>query len=61
MLSKPVEVDDQTETLIENNECYTTQARGNILKISKSIKIFIKMKDVSFILWKNKQTFWQTQ
>ena len=32
-----VEVDrDQIETFIENNQCYTTQKIGNILKISKS-------------------------
>ena len=31
------EVDsDQTETLIENNQCYTLQDLANILKISKS-------------------------
>ena len=31
----PVEVDsNQTETLIENNQCYTTQEIANILKIS---------------------------
>ena len=27
---------DQTETLIENNQCYTTRGIANILKISKS-------------------------
>ena len=36
-LGRPVEVDsNQIETLIENNQCYTTQERANILKISKS-------------------------
>ena len=35
--SKPVEVDSsQIETLIENNQCYTTQEIANIPKISKS-------------------------
>ena len=34
---RPVEVDsDQTETLIENNQCYTMQEIADILKISKS-------------------------
>ena len=33
---RPVEVDsDQIETLIENNQHYTTQEIANILKISK--------------------------
>ena len=33
----PVEVDsDQIETLIENNQCYTTWEIADILKISKS-------------------------
>ena len=34
---RAVEVDrDQIETLIENNQCYTTQETADILKISKS-------------------------
>ena len=34
---RPVEVDsDQIEILIENNQCYTTRERADILKISKS-------------------------
>ena len=44
-----VEVDsDQMETLIENNQCYTTWERANILKISKSIKLLVKVKNVLF-------------
>ena len=36
-LGRPVEVDsDQIETLIENNQRYTTQEIADILKISKS-------------------------
>ena len=36
-LGRPVEVDsDQIKTLIENNQCYTTQEIADILKISKS-------------------------
>ena len=49
---RPVEVDrDLIETLIENNQCYTMREIANILKISKSIKLLVKMKNVSFILW----------
>ena len=34
---RPVKVDsDQIKTLIENNQCYTTQETADILKISKS-------------------------
>ena len=36
-----VEVDsDQIETLIENNQSYTTQEIVDILKISKSVKLW---------------------
>ena len=49
----PVQVDgDQIETLTENNQCYTMRKIANILKISKSIKLLVKMKTVSFILQK---------
>ena len=52
-LGRTAEVDrDQTETLIENNQRYTTQERADILTISKSIKSLVKMKNMSFILWK---------
>ena len=51
---RPVEVDrDQIETLIENNQCSPTWEIVNILKISKSIKLLVKMKNMSFILQKN--------
>ena len=50
---RPAEVDsNQIKTLIENSQRYTTQERANILTISKSIKLFMKMKNVSFILRK---------
>ena len=50
---KPGEVDnDQIETLIENNQHYSMWEIADILKISKSVKL-VKMKNVSFILWKN--------
>ena len=49
----PDEVDsDQIETLIENILCYTSWEIADILKISKSIKLLVKMKNVSFISWK---------
>ena len=51
---RPVKVDgDQIETLSENNQHYTMWKIADILKISKSIKLLVKMKNVSFILWKN--------
>ena len=47
---------------MENNQRYTTWEIADILKISRSIKLLVKMKNVSFILWKKtKQTFWLTQ
>ena len=51
--SRPVEVDsDKIETLIENNQHYTMWEIADILKISKSIKLPVEMKYVSFILYK---------
>ena len=42
---RPAEVDsDQIETLAENNQCYTTLEIADILKISTSIKLLVKMK-----------------
>ena len=62
-LVRPAEVDrDQIKTLIENNQCSTMWEIADILKISKSIKLLVKMKNVSFILQeKTKQAFWPTQ
>ena len=48
---RPVEVDsNRIKTLIENNQCYTTWEITDILKISKSINLLVKMKTVSLIL-----------
>ena len=59
---RPVEVDsNQIETLIENHQCSTTGEIADIPKIPKSIKLLVKMKNVSFILWKNYMNFWLTQ
>ena len=50
---RPVEVDsNQIETLIENNQHYTMCKIADILRISKSIKLLVGMKNVLFILWK---------
>ena len=52
-LGRPVEVDsDEIKTLTENNQHSTMQEIANILKISKSIKLLVKMKKMSFSLWK---------
>ena len=59
---RPVEVDsDQIETLIENNQHYTTQEIADILKISKSIKLLVKMKSVFYFMEKTMRTVWPTQ
>ena len=60
---RPVEVDsDQIETLIESNQHSATQEIADILKISKSIKLLMEIKNVSPILWKKtERTFWPTQ
>ena len=50
---RPVEVEsNQIETLIENSECYTMREIANILKISKSINLLVKMKNMSSVLQK---------
>ena len=41
------------EALTENTEHYTTQETANILKISKSIKLSVKMKNGSYFREKN--------
>ena len=49
---RPVEVDsNQIETFTENNQFHITGKIADILKISQSIKLLVKMKNVSFILW----------
>ena len=52
-LGRPMEVDnDQIETSMENNQHSTLREIDNILKISKSIKLWVKVKNVPFILQK---------
>ena len=60
---RTVEVDrDQIETLSENNQWSTMWVIADILKISKSIKLFVKMrKCVFYFTEKTKWTFWPTQ
>ena len=62
-LGRSVEVgSDQIETLNEHDQHYTMWEIANILKLSKSIKLLVKIKNVSFILQKTtKWTFWPTQ
>ena len=62
-LGRAVEVDsDHIDILIENNQLCTKQEIANIPKISKSIKLLVKMKNMCFILWKKtKWTFWPTE
>ena len=44
-LGRPFEVDSpQIKTLIENNQCHMTQEIANMLKISKSIQVLVRMK-----------------
>ena len=52
-LGRPVEVDrDQIERLTENNQRSTTWEIADILKISRSIELLVKMKNMSFSLQK---------
>ena len=56
---RPLEADnDPTETLTENNQCYPMWEITDMLKISISIMLLVKMKTVFFILQKKtKRTF----
>ena len=62
-LGRPVELhSNQIDTFIESNQHSTTRETADKLKISKSIKVLVKMKNVSFMLWKTLNgTFWPTQ
>ena len=40
---------NQIETLIENNQHYAMRGIADIFKISKSIKLLVKVKNLSFI------------
>ena len=59
---RPVEFDsNQIETLIENNQHYTTREIANILKISKSTVTGENEKHVFYFMGETKQTFWPKQ
>ena len=55
---RPVEVDSyKIETLIENNQCYTTWEIADILRISKSIKLLVKTENVFYFMEKSLWSF----
>ena len=57
--ARPVEVDsDQIKTLIESNQCYALWEIANILKIPKSMKLLVKMKNAFYFMEKTKWIFW---
>ena len=57
---RPVEVDSyKIETLIENNQCYTTWELADILRISKSIKLLVKTENVFYFMEKSLWSFVQ--
>ena len=60
---RPAAIDSgQIETLIENNQCSNTWEIADTLKISKSIKLLVKMKKyVFYFMEKTKWTFWPAQ
>ena len=61
-LGRPAEVDsNQIEILIENNRHPTMWETADMLKISKSIKLLMKMNSVFYFTETPKQTFWPTQ
>ena len=52
---RPAEVDsNQMETLIENNQHYTMWEIADILKISKSTKLLMKMKKMCLLFYRKK-------
>ena len=56
-LGRPIGVDsDQIETLVENNQRYTTQKIADKLKIFKSIKLLVNMKKFVFYITGEKIT-----
>ena len=61
-LDRPVEVDSyQIETLIEKSQRFITQEIADILKISKSIKLLVIMKNAFYFMERTTQTIWPTQ
>ena len=62
-LGRPFELEsNQIKTLIENNQYYTAQEIADILKVSKSMKLLVKIKKcVFYFMEKIKQTFQPTR
>ena len=57
---RPLEVDrDQIKTLTENNQRSTTREIANILRIPKSMKSLVKMKNGSYFMENTIWTFGQ--
>ena len=58
-LGRPVEVDSkQIKTLTGNDQCYTTQEIAYILKIPKSMKLLVRMKNIAvYVTEKNSTDF----
>ena len=55
LLGRPVKADsDQIETLVEISQCYIMWEIADILKISESIKLLVKMRNVSVISQKKR-------
>ena len=54
-LGTSVEVDsDKIKILTEKNQCYAMQEIDNILKISQSIKLLVKMKKICILFYGKK-------
>ena len=51
---------DQIKTLIESNQCYALWEIANILKIPKSMKLLVKMKNAFYFTAKTNRTVWPT-
>ena len=49
------------ETISKNNQHYAMWETDDILKISKSIKLLVKMKNVFYFMEKTGWTFWPSQ
>ena len=52
-LDRPVEVDSNQIKTLTDNQCYTTWEIANILKISNSVKLLMRMKNVFYFMEKN--------
>ena len=52
---------DCVKSGLQNFNFFITQEIADILKISKSIKLLLKMKNLSYVIEETKQTSWPTQ